>query len=120
MAVSPCLWSVRRLCARQHPTVYEPTGTPVTDPHVSRRLAAEVLGRLNTLGHEERQILIDTFRSWVSHGGSLTETAAAIYCHPNTVRYRLHRIEDYTRRSVTAPHDIAELCLALEIDTWLM
>jgi hypothetical protein len=92
----------------------------VADPHVSRRLAAEVLGRLNTVGREERQILIDTFRSWVSHRGSLTETAAAIYCHPNTVRYRLHRIEDYTGRKVTAPHDIAELCLAFEIDTWLM
>ena len=42
--------------------------------------------------------------------------AAAIYCHPNTVRHRLHRIEDLTGRSLSRPKDIAELCLAFEVE----
>jgi PucR C-terminal helix-turn-helix domain/GGDEF-like domain len=91
----------------------------VSDPEVSRRLAEMVLGGLRSLPDEDSQILCDTFRSWVAHRGSIPETAADIYCHPNTVRHRLHRIEDHTGRSVTAPVDIAELCLAFEIDTWL-
>jgi DNA-binding PucR family transcriptional regulator len=34
--------------------------------------------------------------------------------HPNTVRHRLRRIAAATGRSLTAPRDVAELCLALE------
>ena len=34
--------------------------------------------------------------------------------HPNTVRHRLRRISAATGRSLTAPRDVAELCLALE------
>ena len=38
-----------------------------------------------------------------------------LFCHPNTVRYRLHRIEQRTGRSLSRPRDVAELCLAFEV-----
>jgi DNA-binding PucR family transcriptional regulator len=56
---------------------------------------------------------------WVAHRGSIPETAAALFCHPNTVRHRLRRIEEYTGRSISVPLDVAELCLAFEIDSKL-
>ena len=43
-------------------------------------------------------------------------TAARIYCHPNTVRHRLHRIQELTGRSLSRPRDLAELCLVFEVE----
>jgi DNA-binding PucR family transcriptional regulator len=56
----------------------------------------------------------------VDNDGSIPNTAAQLYCHPNTVRYRLHRIEQRTGRSLSVPRELAELCLAFEIyqDSW--
>jgi DNA-binding PucR family transcriptional regulator len=39
--------------------------------------------------------------------------AVALFCHPNTVRHRLRRLENATGRQLRKPRDIAELCLAL-------
>jgi DNA-binding PucR family transcriptional regulator len=75
-----------------------------------------VLSHLDELPAEERTILLDTFRAWVEAGGSANDTAAKIFCHPNTVRHRLRRIEELTDRSLSRPMDLAELCLAFEIE----
>ena len=45
----------------------------------------------------------------------MQEAATRMVCHPNTVRYRLRRIEERTGRSLRAPRDLAELSLAFEI-----
>jgi len=91
----------------------------VTAPDVNLRLAEAVLGGLDRIADSERDLLYRTFRVWAAHGGSVPEAAAALFCHPNTVRHRLHRIEEHTGRSISAPLDIAELCLAFEIDSKL-
>jgi sugar diacid utilization regulator len=88
----------------------------VSAPEVMGKIRSSVLGPLNTLPAEERTILLDTFRAWVDAGGSANDTAAKIFCHPNTVRHRLHRIEELTGRSLSRPNDIAELCLAFEVE----
>jgi hypothetical protein len=88
----------------------------VSAPEVMDRIRSSILGRLNVLPLEERTILLDTFQAWLRAGGSANETAALVFCHPNTVRHRLHRIEELTDRSLTRPTDIAELCLAFEVE----
>ena len=88
----------------------------VSAPEVMAKIESSVLGRLNALPDEERAILVDTFRAWLDAGGSANDTAAKIFCHPNTVRHRLHRIEELTDRSLSRPQDLAELCLAFEIE----
>ena len=35
----------------------------------------------------------ETFRVWVENDGSTRTVGELLFCHPNTVRYRLHRIE---------------------------
>jgi DNA-binding PucR family transcriptional regulator len=52
--------------------------------------------------------------------GSLNAAGELLFCHPNTVRYRLHRIEQRTRRSLSRPRDVAELCLVFEVHRRLM
>lgn len=92
----------------------------VSAPELSAKVAQIVLGAFDDLGADERDVLFDTFRVWVQNKGSMSATAEQMYCHPNTVRYRLHRIEERTGRSVTVPNELAELCLAFEIrwNTW--
>jgi hypothetical protein len=91
----------------------------VSAPDVMAKIESSVLGALNALPAEDRAVLIDTFQAWLQAGGSANDTAATIYCHPNTVRHRLHRIEELTGRSLSRPKDLAELCLAFEIERHL-
>ncbi|ORV91807.1 hypothetical protein AWC11_10110 [Mycobacterium interjectum] len=88
----------------------------VSAPEAMAKIRSQVLSRLDELPAEERTTLLDTFRAWVEAGGSANSTAAEIFCHPNTVRHRLRRIEELTARSLSRPRDLAELCLAFEVE----
>jgi DNA-binding PucR family transcriptional regulator len=87
----------------------------VSAPEVTAKLADVILGYFDDLTPDERDVLFDTFRAWKDTDGSLTAAAAQLHCHPNTVRYRLRRIEERTNRMLSVPGDLAELCLAFEI-----
>ncbi|MEU3979252.1 helix-turn-helix domain-containing protein [Streptomyces sp. NPDC026672] len=82
-------------------------------PGAAGDLARRVLGPVLALGAETRELLLGTFDGWITAAGSATGTAHALHCHPNTVRYRLRRLEELTGRSLRAPGDIAELVAAL-------
>lgn len=88
----------------------------VSAPEVMAKLSSLVLRRVEELPVEERTVLLDTFQAWLDAGGSANEAAAKIFCHPNTVRHRLRRIEELTGRSLSRPRDLAELCLAFEAE----
>jgi PucR C-terminal helix-turn-helix domain/GAF domain/GGDEF-like domain len=92
----------------------------VSTPDVMVKSVAPVLDGFGDLGEEERQLLFETFRVWQDSDGSVRGTAEKLVCHPNTVRYRLRRIEQRTGRSLSRPRDIAELCLAFEVQRRLM
>jgi DNA-binding PucR family transcriptional regulator len=72
------------------------------------------------LPDEDREMLFETFRVWQDSGASVTAVADRLYCHPNTVRHRLRRIEKRTGRSLSRPRDLAELCLLFEVYRRLM
>jgi hypothetical protein len=72
------------------------------------------------ISEDEREVLFETFRVWIETDGSIRVVGELMFCHPNTVRYRLHRIERCTGRSLSKPRDIAEICLALEVHRRLM
>jgi hypothetical protein len=84
------------------------------DPAVARDLVARVLGRLLALDAEDRASLLATVEAWLDAGGSATAAGQALFCHPNTVRYRLRRVEELTGRSVDVPRAAAELTVALQ------
>jgi len=83
-------------------------------PEVMRHVTGSVLGALAGLPEAERSVLLDTLEAWRDSGGSASKAAERLFVHPNTVRHRLRRISAATGRSLTAPRDVAELCLALE------
>jgi PucR C-terminal helix-turn-helix domain/GGDEF-like domain len=88
----------------------------VAAPEVNRRIATTVLAGLDAVPGHERAVLLDTLEAWLDCNGSTAETAEKIFCHHNTVRHRLHRIEHYTGKSLSVPRDLTALCLALEVD----
>ena len=92
----------------------------VSAPEVMVELASPVMECFADLADEEREILFETFRAWLDHDGSMRTVGEMLFCHPNTVRYRMHRIEQRTGRSLTRPRDVAELCLAFEVHRRLM
>jgi PucR C-terminal helix-turn-helix domain/GAF domain/GGDEF-like domain len=92
----------------------------VSAPEAMVKSVATVLDGFNDLGEEERELLFETFRVWQDSDASVRDTAEVLICHPNTVRYRLRRIEQRTGRSLSRPRDIAELCLAFEVQRRLM
>ena len=92
----------------------------VSAPTVMVKSARTALDGFVDLGDQERDLLFETFRVWQECGASLRKTAESLSCHPNTVRYRLRRIEQRTGRSLSRPRDVAELCLAFEVHRRLM
>ena len=82
-------------------------------PHAALEAARAVLGTLLALPEDELELLLGTFEAWVRASGSATVAGAALFCHPNTVRYRLRRIEAGTGRTLAHPGDVAELVTAV-------
>jgi sugar diacid utilization regulator len=82
-------------------------------PSAAIRAARVVLGDLLIMRDDDRDLLMGTLLTWLDLDGSAAATGAALFCHPNTVRYRLRRIEETTNHSLTAPAQLAELVTAV-------
>jgi hypothetical protein len=83
-------------------------------PDAAGELARTVLGPVLDLPAQDRSSLLGTLQAWFDAGGSAVETGKRIYCHPNTVRYRLRRLQEHTGRSLDDPKAVAELLAALD------
>lgn len=77
------------------------------DGHARRLLAQDVHGRLTEHGGD----LLVTLEAWFAEGASVEGTARRLFVHPNTVRYRLGRIEDVTGYAPQDPRDAYALRL---------
>jgi GAF domain-containing protein len=89
-------------------------------PEVMVKSAGATLACFADLPDEEREILFETFWVWQETDAAVIAAAERLCCHPNTVRYRLRRIEKRTGRSLSRPRDVAELCLAFEVQRRLI
>jgi GAF domain-containing protein len=87
------------------------TGTP----EALRRFADRLLGPVAAYDARRGGNLLATLRTWLATGCATPETAAALVVHPNTVAYRLARIEALTGRSLRRPDARMELHLALTV-----
>ncbi|MFB7709126.1 PucR family transcriptional regulator [Streptomyces sp. NPDC056105] len=80
-----------------------------------RDLADDVLSGLDAeaVPAGETRRLLDTVRSHLAGTGSVADTAAALYCHRNTIQQRINRFAELTGRDVRRPEDAALVALAL-------
>jgi DNA-binding PucR family transcriptional regulator len=80
-----------------------------------RRFAERLLAPV--VEHEARRggDLLATLRAWLATGCSTPESAVLLFVHPNTVNYRLARLEQLTGRNLRRPDVRLELQLALTV-----
>ncbi|MFJ8111253.1 PucR family transcriptional regulator [Streptomyces sp. NPDC096132] len=82
-------------------------------PAEAAHLTEVVLAPLLVLPAVERARLLTTLEHWFAAAGSAADTARTLFVHPNTVRYRLRRVEELTGRSLSDPRTAADLGAAL-------
>ncbi len=59
--------------------------------------------------------LTETLDAYLDCGGAIEACARKLFVHPNTVRYRLRRIADFTGRDPTVPRDAYVLRIAATV-----
>ncbi len=90
-----------------------PEALLVGSPHLVPRLERVAFGELLDLPEAERRTMLETLGAVIDSGGSPTHAAQRLYCHRNTVIYRLQRIEAVTGRKIAEPRDRLLLTLGL-------
>lgn len=85
----------------------------VGSPQVAPLLVEQTLGPVLVQPDAQRRTLLQTLEALLRHDGSPTHAAADLFCHRNTVIYRLKQIESLTGRSVADPRDKLLLGLAM-------
>lgn len=80
---------------------------------VASLLVEESIGPLLAQPDHQAEVLVETLQALLEHNGSPTHAAEALYCHRNTVIYRLKQIEQLTGRSIQLPRDRLLLTLGL-------
>ena len=76
-------------------------GSPQVAPLLLRRRWA----RSSRSPSAHADTLLDTLAALLRHDGSPTHAAEELYCHRNTVIYRIKQIEQLTGRSLADPRD---------------
>ncbi len=76
-------------------------------------LVSEVLGPLAVAEDPESQRILETVDAYLGSTSSVTEAAARLYCHRNTIVNRLRRFTELTGRDVRRAEDAAVVVLAL-------
>ncbi|WP_077088920.1 PucR family transcriptional regulator [Mycobacterium rhizamassiliense] len=74
-------------------------------------LHTDVMGPLAEAG----PTLVETLDAFLDSGGAIEACARKLFVHPNTVRYRLKRITDFTGRDPTQPRDAYILRVAATV-----
>jgi DNA-binding PucR family transcriptional regulator len=76
-------------------------------------LRARALAPLDSLKPSARDKLTDTLRAWLLHQGRRDEVAAALFVHPQTVRYRMGQLRDVYGDRLEDPDTVLALTIAL-------
>lgn len=83
------------------------------DEEARADLRASVLAPLHALRPAAAEKLAETLRAWLLHHGRRDDIAAALFVHPQTVRYRMGQLRELFGDGLDDPHTILELTVAL-------
>ncbi len=83
------------------------------DPSALADLRARVLAPMEGLRPSTTEKLVETLRSWLLHQGRRDDIAAALFVHPQTVRYRMGRLRELYGDRLTDPAFVLEATVAL-------
>jgi hypothetical protein len=84
-----------------------------SSPRLAAKLRGRALGPLEAYADRRGTDLTETLAAFVRNDCDRRETATALHVHPNTVDYRLGRVEELTGLSLSRPRDLLLVTLAL-------
>ena len=76
-------------------------------------LRRQVLAPLDKARPATAEKLTETLRAWLLHQGRRDDVAAALFVHPQTVRYRMHQLEELLGDRLADPDERLTLEIAL-------
>lgn len=83
------------------------------DPDARSDLRAKVLAPLGEQSPASRTKLTETLRAWLLHQGRRDDIAAALFVHPQTVRYRMGQLRDLYGETLNDPEFVRDATIAL-------
>ncbi len=86
------------------------------DPEALADLRSVVLAPLADLRPASAVKLAETLRAWLLHQGRRDDIAAALFVHPQTVRYRMAQLRERFGDRLEDPQTVLALTIALGID----
>lgn len=85
------------------------------DPEALADLRARALAPLAGLRPAAAARLTETLRAWLLHRGRRDDVAAALFVHPQTVRYRVGQLRELFGDRLDDPRTVLELTIALAL-----
>ncbi len=85
----------------------------LADELLVEQLANRSLAPLDPLTTKQRARLAETLLTWLRTRGSAPEMAAELKVHPQTVRYRMHQLQNLFGERLNSPDDRLEMEIAL-------
>jgi DNA-binding PucR family transcriptional regulator len=83
------------------------------DPATAARIYAETIEPLERYDERYRTSLLETLSTWLACDASVSITAARLFAHRHTIRYRLDRVRELTGLDPAATEDRERLVLGL-------
>lgn len=88
-----------------------------SDPEALGDLRARVLAPLEPLRPSAALKLTETLRAWLLHQGRREDIAAALFVHPQTVRYRMNQLRELYGDQLDDPETVLAATVVLGIAT---
>ncbi len=86
------------------------------DPDALADLRSAALAPLAELRPASAAKLADTLRAWLLHQGRRDDIAAALFVHPQTVRYRVAQLRELFGDKLEDPQSVLALTIALGVE----
>jgi hypothetical protein len=83
------------------------------DPAARADLRSRVLAPLDELREAQQEKLVETLRAWLLHQGRRDEIAAALFVHPQTIRYRMGQLREVFGDRLDDPDFVRDATIAL-------
>ncbi|MGI8631570.1 MAG: PucR family transcriptional regulator [Solirubrobacterales bacterium] len=84
-----------------------------SDAEALADLRSQVLAPLASLRPTSAEKLADTLRAWLLHQGRREDIAAALFIHPQTVRYRMGQLRELYGKELDDPETVLAATIAL-------
>ncbi|WP_062351803.1 PucR family transcriptional regulator [Herbidospora yilanensis] len=112
--------AIRRLGRRGAVVAFDSLGISrlllqVPDPEALREFATDILGPLLRHERERHSKYVGTLRCYFQENNSLRRAAELLHVHPNTITYRIKRVEEITGLDLENYRDRLAAQVALEI-----